>query len=368
MRKNNVLLSLLALSIALYMSHVSFAEQEAADPFGGVSITQEETSSDDGLETNNTEVNTEAATSEGGDSKVSNVDPDAKKVEDWLKDGLTQNDEKKDDKKDEKKDDKKDEKKEEKKDDDKKDEKKEEKKDDDKKDEKKEEAKTVEYTVVSGDCLSAIAGSQMGDSSRWPEIVELNKDKYPSLVSNPNLIYPGWTLTLPAGSKPQSSGNSGSSSGSYSGTISAKVGEAIDSSGWNSVNPCETMPSRVSSEFGWRTHPCTGERKFHNGIDLPVPSGTRLNAMANGTVTACGFESGGGNYVRIRYDNGYETFYCHLQSFNVKVGERVLCGQQVALSDNTGQWTTGAHLHMEVKVNGERVNPRDVVTSIKNLN
>ncbi len=364
MRKNNVLLSLLALSIALYMSPVSFAEQEA-DPFGGVSITQEETSSDDGLETNNTEVNTEKPASEDGNSKVtttSKVDPDAKKVEDWLKDAVSQKDEeKKDDKKDDdkKKDD-------EKKDDDKKDE---DKKDDDSKkdEEKKEEAKTVEYTVVPGDYLSLIAQNQMGDSSRWPELVELNKDKYPSLVSNPNLIYAGWTLTLPAGSKPQASSGSSGSSSSYSGTISAKVGEAIDSSGWNSVNPCEPMPSRVSSEFGWRIHPCTGERKFHNGVDLPIPSGTRLNAMANGTVTAVGFENGGGNYLRIRYDNGYETFYCHLQSSNVKVGDRVLCGQEVAKSDNTGIYTTGAHLHMEVKINGERVNPRDAVTSIKNL-
>ena len=227
---------------------------------------------------------------------------------------------------------------------------------------------TVQYTVVSGDYLIKIAQNQMGDGSRWREIVELNKDKYPSLLTNPNLIYAGWTFTLPTGSKAQTNTSTSTSTSTGSTTISAKVGEAIDSSGWNSVNPCDPMPSRVSSEFGWRTHPCTGERKFHNGVDLPVPSGTRLNAMANGVVTDCGYDYGGGNYVRIKYDNGYETFYCHLQSSTVSVGQRVECGQQVAYSDNTGQWTTGAHLHMEVKVNGERVNPRDVVTTIKNLN
>lgn len=140
-----------------------------------------------------------------------------------------------------------------------------------------------------------------------------------------------------------------------------------DACGWDSVTPCEKMPSRVSSEYGWRIHPVTGQRKFHNGVDLPVPTGTRLNAMGNGVVTAVGFESGGGNYVRIKYDNGYETFYCHLQKSTVKMGERVECGQQVAVSDNTGKYTTGAHLHMEVKVNGERVNPRDYVSSIKKL-
>ena len=61
-----------------------------------------------------------------------------------------------------------------------------------------EKAKTSEYTVVAGDYLMSIASKLLGDASRWTEIVELNKDKYPSLISNPNLIYVGWTLTIPA--------------------------------------------------------------------------------------------------------------------------------------------------------------------------
>ena len=87
-----------------------------------------------------------------------------------------------------------------------------------KKEENKEEAKQVQYTVVSGDYLMSIAERYMGDASRWPEIVELNKDKYPSLSSNPNLIYPGWVLTLPSGSTAPSSGTVASTSGSNSGT------------------------------------------------------------------------------------------------------------------------------------------------------
>lgn len=63
---------------------------------------------------------------------------------------------------------------------------------------KSEEAKTTKYTVASGDFLISIASRLLGDSSRWKEIVELNKDKYPSLISNPNLIYIGWELTIPA--------------------------------------------------------------------------------------------------------------------------------------------------------------------------
>ena len=226
-------------------------------------------------------------------------------------------------------------------------------------------AKTVEYTVQPGDYLIKIASEQMGDGSRWQELVELNKDKYPSLLTNPNLIYSGWVLTLPAGSKGNSSSSSSKSGSSStlsgSDTINAN-GKAVDASGWGSANPVDPMPSRVSSEYGYRTHPVTGQKgTFHNGVDLPVPTGSRVNAMANGVVTAVGFENGGGNYIRIKYDNGYETFACHLKGSTVKVGDRVQAGQQVAISDNTGIYTTGAHLHFEVKVNGTRVDPRKVV-------
>jgi murein DD-endopeptidase MepM/ murein hydrolase activator NlpD len=122
--------------------------------------------------------------------------------------------------------------------------------------------------------------------------------------------------------------------------------------------PCQPMPSRVSSEFGMRTHPTQGYKKMHNGIDLPVPNGTRLNSLGNGTVVAVGYESGGGKFVKVRYDNGYESFYCHLQSYSVRKGQRVSAGQDIARSDNTGQWTTGAHLHFGLKKNGKYVNPR----------
>ncbi|MFZ5950331.1 MAG: peptidoglycan DD-metalloendopeptidase family protein [Candidatus Rifleibacteriota bacterium] len=122
--------------------------------------------------------------------------------------------------------------------------------------------------------------------------------------------------------------------------------------------PCSPMPGRASSEYGWRIHPTLGTRRFHNGIDLPVPNGTRLNALGNGTVVDAGYESGGGRYVKVRYDNGYESFYCHLKSYSVRKGQRVNAGQEIARSDNTGEWTTGPHLHFALKKNGQNVNPR----------
>ena len=122
--------------------------------------------------------------------------------------------------------------------------------------------------------------------------------------------------------------------------------------------PCQPMPNRVSSEYGWRIHPTLGTRRMHNGIDLPVPNGTRLNALGDGTVVDVGYESGGGRYVKVRYANGYESFYCHLQSVSVRRGDPVSAGQEIARSDNTGQWTTGPHLHFGLKRNGSYVNPR----------
>ncbi len=145
------------------------------------------------------------------------------------------------------------------------------------------------------------------------------------------------------------------------GSSSSSTPTVVQKGGGFTASPCSPMPGRASSEYGWRIHPTLGTKKFHNGIDLPVPTGTRLNALGNGTVIAVGFESGGGNYIKVRYDNGYESFYCHLQRSTVKKGQRVNAGQEIAKSDNTGTYTTGAHLHMEIRKNGQTVNPRSVL-------
>lgn len=125
------------------------------------------------------------------------------------------------------------------------------------------------------------------------------------------------------------------------------------------AEPCTPMPDSVSSNFGPRDIEVGSSN--HEGIDLPVPTGTRINALGNGVVTESGYSEGGGNYVYIKYDNGYTSFYCHLDSVNVSDGQRVAIGQDVATSDNTGSWTTGSHLHMGVMdSSGSYVNPRDI--------
>ena len=116
--------------------------------------------------------------------------------------------------------------------------------------------------------------------------------------------------------------------------------------------------SRVTSEFGNRIDPITGERKGHTGMDLAVPTGTPIRAALGGTVTVSKYNAGGyGYYVMIDHGNGLSTLYGHCSKLLTRVGQTVQAGDIIALSGSTGR-STGPHLHFEVRVNGERTNPR----------
>jgi murein DD-endopeptidase MepM/ murein hydrolase activator NlpD len=114
----------------------------------------------------------------------------------------------------------------------------------------------------------------------------------------------------------------------------------------------------TASPFGFRVSPITGgSGDFHRGQDFVAQCGTPVLAAASGTVTFAGWHQfGGGNRVVVDHGNGLETTYNHLSSFDVKVGQTVTRGQVVALSGTTGA-STGCHLHFEVQVNGEVVDP-----------
>lgn len=114
----------------------------------------------------------------------------------------------------------------------------------------------------------------------------------------------------------------------------------------------------VTSEFGTRIDPITGQRRGHTGMDLAVPTGTPVRAALPGTVTVSQYNAGGyGYYVMIDHGNGLSTLYGHNSKLLVRVGQTVEAGDIVALSGSTGR-STGPHLHFEVRVNGERTNPR----------
>lgn len=113
-----------------------------------------------------------------------------------------------------------------------------------------------------------------------------------------------------------------------------------------------------SSPFGYRVSPITGmSGEFHRGQDYVAQCGTPVHAAASGTVTFAAWHPfGGGNRVVIDHGNGLETTYNHLSSFTVQVGQTVGRGETVAMSGTTGA-STGCHLHFEVMVNGEVVDP-----------
>jgi murein DD-endopeptidase MepM/ murein hydrolase activator NlpD len=113
---------------------------------------------------------------------------------------------------------------------------------------------------------------------------------------------------------------------------------------------------RISSPFGYRTHPVTGSYTLHSGIDIAASSGTTVVASRNGKVVSAGYSGSYGNLIVISHGNGIETAYAHLSSINVRVGESVSQGQLIGKVGSTGR-STGPHLHFEVRVNGTAVNP-----------
>lgn len=119
--------------------------------------------------------------------------------------------------------------------------------------------------------------------------------------------------------------------------------------------------ARISSGFGMRFHPVLGYTRMHKGIDFAVPVGTPVMAAGTGVVKLAGHMGGYGNYLRIDMGNGYGTAYGHLSRYapGIHPGSHVHQGQIVAYSGNTGM-STGPHLHYEILVNGEQVNPLTV--------
>lgn len=119
--------------------------------------------------------------------------------------------------------------------------------------------------------------------------------------------------------------------------------------------------ARITSGFGYRIHPIHGNTTFHYGVDLAAASGTPVYAFAGGTVEETGYNSVYGNYVLLSHPDGFASFYGHLSKVYVKNGADVSCGQKIAAVGSTG-WSTGPHLHFEVRKNGKILNPLDYLS------
>ncbi|MCQ2362819.1 MAG: peptidoglycan DD-metalloendopeptidase family protein [Acidaminococcaceae bacterium] len=117
----------------------------------------------------------------------------------------------------------------------------------------------------------------------------------------------------------------------------------------------------ISSDFGRRQNPVTGEwGDFHPGLDIAAPYGEPVYAGASGRVTHAGWYSGYGKYIEIEHDFGYSTAYGHLSTIAVNVNAYVVKGQFIGRVGSTG-FSTGPHLHYEVILWGEQINPRRMI-------
>jgi murein DD-endopeptidase MepM/ murein hydrolase activator NlpD len=118
--------------------------------------------------------------------------------------------------------------------------------------------------------------------------------------------------------------------------------------------------TRISSRFTHsRLHPILKKRRPHLGIDYAAPTGTAVNASADGVVTFAGRQGGFGRLVRLRHANGYETMYGHLSRIHVRRGQRVSQGDRIGAVGSTGL-STGPHLDYRMKLNGRYVNPLQI--------
>lgn len=123
------------------------------------------------------------------------------------------------------------------------------------------------------------------------------------------------------------------------------------------------VPSRMplehtlmTSDYGMRTHPVLGGRRNHKGVDLAAPVGTPIYATADGFVSKAEWFSSYGNFVSLEHGADLQTRYAHMSRIAVEPGTRVKKGDIIGYVGSTGR-STGPHLHYEVRVGGEAVNP-----------
>lgn len=120
--------------------------------------------------------------------------------------------------------------------------------------------------------------------------------------------------------------------------------------------------TRITSQFGMRTHPITGVYKLHTGVDIGAPRGAQFIAANDGIVTYAGYNAAYGNMVIVDHGGGITTLYAHGNKILVNVGDKLYQGNPVLEVGSTG-YSTGTHAHFEVRINGEYVEPLDYITS-----
>lgn len=185
----------------------------------------------------------------------------------------------------------------------------------------------------------------IGIQNNLKEKIELNNDQIEALEKESANITNKINALTSSNNNNSNSGNNSSSGG----------GNKPSYQGGKFAWPVPSTHS-ISSSYGYRIHPITGNKKLHAGIDIPGQAGDTVVAAESGTVIVAEYSSSYGNYVIIDHGSGLTTLYAHNTSLNVRAGQKVQRGQQIARVGTTGL-STGNHLHFEVRVNGSTVDP-----------
>ncbi len=179
------------------------------------------------------------------------------------------------------------------------------------------------YTVKSGDSLSRIAESQGIPLEALLDANDLMDE----------IIVPGQVLFLPGAEMDGI-------------TLKLALGELFK----------YPIVGVLSSGYGWRSDPFTGERRFHAAIDLAASTGTPIKAAMDGKVASLGYNAVYGNYIILNHGNGFQSLYAHLSKYRTTKGASVKLGERIGDVGSTG-YSTGPHLHFAIFKNGQAVNP-----------
>lgn len=180
--------------------------------------------------------------------------------------------------------------------------------------------------------------------------------------------------TLIAASSPAHAGNASCAPN----IVYAQAGENGDQSAYSALDIASTdvpdpssgyyfphmrfpfSPSTISSGFGYRNAPCIGCSSNHKGLDFAAGYGAKIPAVIAGTVTKVAYHYELGNYVSVYAGHGMETTYAHLSSVSVSVGDKISLRQTIGKIGSTGR-TSGPHLHLEIRMYGEAVDPLPIL-------
>jgi murein DD-endopeptidase MepM/ murein hydrolase activator NlpD len=186
----------------------------------------------------------------------------------------------------------------------------------------------VPYTVKKGDSLAKIASSR---GVPLEVILDVNDIRSDAIQQGDVLFLPGARMAPEA--------------------LKLALGELLF------IYP---VRSRITSPFGWRISPITGERHYHAALDLAGAAGATVKAAMDGTVSSVGFNPTFGRFIILSHDGGYQSMYAHLSAVSARQGERVSQGNKIGEVGSTGL-STGPHLHFAVYKNGRAINPLDLL-------